>query len=190
MRKSKREKMIKEIIDEQFGPEITVDEIYAGIDFSTRDVKYVKWYKKPLVIRLCNVFILILCIVVTFVVTNSVGSNYYYKTKDLLDKEEISYLDDNDYKYLNNVDATIIIDNENYLCIFKTEKDDMYVYFIKVLLENLNNNEVLINSNNQYFIFNVENDFQEIFTTTKDNNVLEFSVTFNGKTNKYMIENN
>ena len=97
MKKEKREKTIKKLFDEEFGPNLSVDEICSEIDFTHQNgIKVVKeevkpFYKKPIFMKLTYVCLLLVCVLSTFVVTKTtnIDRNKHYKTSDILDNEEI-----------------------------------------------------------------------------------------------------
>ena len=111
MRKTKREKIIKKLIDEEFGPNLSADELCSEIDFTQRKgIKIVQeekkpFFKRPVFMCLANVCLILVCILSTFLITkNNIGIRYdEINITDILDTTEIKYLNDNNYKYYGKV---------------------------------------------------------------------------------------
>ena len=117
MKKEKREKTIKKLFDEEFGPNLSVDEICSEIDFTHQNgIKVLKeevkpFYKKPIFMKLTYVCLLLVCVLSTFVITKTtnMNRNKYFKTSDILECDEIKSLDTDGYKYNEMINQMIEI---------------------------------------------------------------------------------
>ena len=105
MRKTKREKIIKKLIDEEFGPNLSADELCSEIDFTQRKgIKIVQeekkpFFKRPVFMVLANVCLILVCILSTFLITKiSISCLDNHNINEILDNDEIKYLKDNNYR--------------------------------------------------------------------------------------------
>lgn len=195
----KREKMIKEIVDQEFGPNLTVDEICEGIDFSQRNgvrltdpLKKKPFFKRPLVLTLANICLILICVLSTFFITRSYSRNIgdFTKICTVLEKDELDFLEDNGYKYKNHIDQMIVIEGEINLYIIVVEKDNLKYCMVK--LQNYNNDEnvdLLINTQENEFLYNYSNDFENIGALNSDNEI-SLSINYKKVINKYTIQCN
>jgi len=190
MRTSKRQQFIKDLVDEEYGPELTVDEIYNSIDFSRRE-GYTEFKRRRNMIRIANVFILLICMAITCVVTFKLSynpSNIEYKTTNILDEEEITYLNDNGYKYYENINQMLVLGNSN-IYVILAKKNENINLFVKVCMPE-GSKENLKMTINDKIGFTKKEDFQLISTQDINNKKFTFTITYNGVTNEYSFENN
>lgn len=200
MKKENREKIIKKIFDEEFGPNLTVDEICSEIDFTHQNgVKLVKeevkpFYKKTIFMRLCYVCLLLVCVLSTFLITKNVTKCYYEfeKTNNILDNEEIKYLNNNGYKHDGLINQMINIKSEVTIYIFIANNQDKKFCYFKLKNNNLNlTSEKMVNVkiNENVFILNSKNDLQNVGTFDEDNKIT-FLIEYDGVANEYSIQCN
>ena len=195
----KREKMIKEIVDQEFGPNLTVDEICEGIDFSQRNgvrltdpLKKKPFFKRPLVLTLANICLILICVLSTFLITKNdicIIDNYA-KITNVLDEEEMKYLEDNEYKYNDFVNHMIFINSNERLFVFVIMKnEDCYCYVKKE--NNSKNNElhIYVNDENEKITLNNENDFINM-GILGENKQIKFKILYKNSTNDYSIQLN
>ena len=195
----KREKMIKEIVDQEFGPNLTVDEICEGIDFSQRNgvrltdpLKKKPFFKRPLVLALANICLILICVLSTFFITRSYSLNIddFTKICTVLEKDEIEYLESNGYRYNDRVDQMIVLDGDINLYIIVVEKENLKYCIVK--LQNYNNDEnvdLLINTQENEFLYNYSNDFKNIGKLESDNEI-NLSINYKNVINNYTFQYN
>ncbi len=191
MRTSKRQQFIKDLVDEEYGPELTVDEIYNSIDFSRRE-GYTEFKRRRNMIRIVNVFILLICITITCVVSFKISDGYStigFETESILDNEEIEYLNDNGYKYYDYINNLYVIDGTGIYTIL-AKKDGKINIFAKTNIVKGYTGKLIIKINDDEYSFDSNNDFQLISTQDIDNKKFTFTITYNGITNEYSFENN
>ena len=197
MRKEKREKIIKKIFDEEFGPNLSVDEICSEIDFTHQNgVKVVKeeakpFYKKPIFMKLAYVCLLLVCVLSTFVITRNTitDRNNFHKIYEVLDYEEIKYLEENDYKYETNIFQSLVINDEVIVYSFITNNNNIKSCWLKIQYIKFNNNSLKVFSNKEVYIFNEKTNLQNIGILDLENKI-SFSFEYNGIVNEYSIQCN
>lgn len=195
MRKTKREKIIKKLIDEEFGPNLSADELCSEIDFTQRKgIKIVQeekkpFFKRPVFMCLANVCLILVCILSTFLITRKtyVISNNFLVC-DILDREEINYLNDNNYKYYGNVNNILNFDKVN-LYIFIGIKDGENICFVKYKTNEKNEFNFEIKTNNNRIEFNSDNDMQIIGILDKTNSIT-FQIEYLNVINSYTMQFN
>lgn len=199
MNTRKREKMIKEIVDQEFGPNLTVDEICEGIDFSQRNgvrltdpLKKKPFFKRPLVLTLANICLILICVLSTFFITKNdrcIGNNYN-KITNVLDDTELKYLDESGYRYKNHIEQMIVLDGDINLYIIVVEKDKINYCFIKTKkIINDEDFDLTITTLENEFPFNSLNDFENIGVLNSDNEI-SLSINYKKVINKYTIQCN
>lgn len=197
MKKENREKIIKKIFDEEFGPNLSVDEICSEIDFTHQNgIKVVKeevkpFYKKPIFMKLTYVCLLLVCVLSTFVITKKVTicDNDYFKTSDILDSEEIKYLNENGLKYSTYIEQVFFVNKEVKIYIFIAKKLGTKYCFVKSKYINRNENSIILKTYDSMYSLNDLNDLQNIGTLDNDNKI-SFSVEHNNIKNEYSIQCN
>lgn len=194
----KREKMIKEIVDQEFGPNLTVDEICEGIDFSQRNgvrltdpLKKKPFFKRPLVLTLANICLILICVLSTFfIMKNDICIiDNYTKITNVLDEEEIKYLEDNEYKFKDYIDQMIVLDGEINLYTIIVKKNNKYQCFIKLInIENSEPELTIIRNNNSYILTNI-NDFINVGELNTENEI-NLSINYKNIINEYNFQYN
>ena len=197
MKKEKREKTIKKLFDEEFGPNLSVDEICSEIDFTHQNgIKVVKeevkpFYKKPIFLKLTYVCLLLVCVLSTFIISRKVTicDNDYFKTSDILDSEEIKYLNENGYKLDENIKQVICVSPKSCIYIFQSEKENIKYCYIKFECQIYGEKAINIKTIDGNFLLDETNDVQNL-GNLDENNKIVFSVEYKGIINEYIIQFN
>lgn len=195
MRKTEREKIIKKLIDEEFGPNLSADELCSEIDFTQRKgIKIVHeekkpFFKRPVFMCLANVCLILVCILSTFLITrNNVKMDFESSLHSILETSEIKYLNDNNYKYYGKVNNILNFDKVN-LYIFIVKKDGENICFVKYKTNEKNIFNFEIKTNNNRIELNSDNDMQIIGILDKTNSIT-FQIEYLNVINSYTMQFN
>lgn len=196
MRKTEREKIIKKLIDEEFGPNLSADELCSEIDFTQRKgIKIVQeekkpFFKRPVFMCLANVCLILVCILSTFLITrNNISSLDNHNVCDILDNDEIDYFNNNNIKYKKKIDQLIYVNEFIKIYIIITSSNGERNIYLKLSSNYELNKDILIYNDLISMKMNHINDLICI-DNLDENNKIDFVIEYNGIKNEYSLQFN
>lgn len=196
MRKTKREKIIKKLIDEEFGPNLSADELCSEIDFTQRKgIKIVQeekkpFYKKPVFMCLANACLILVCILSSFLITKS---NVYRfdnnNVVEILNDDEIDYFNNNNIKYKERIDQLIYVNEFIKIYIFITSSNGEENIYLKLSSNTELNKDILIYYDSSLTKMNHVNDLICI-DNLDENSKIDFAIEYNDIKNEYSLQFN
>ena len=195
MRKTKREKIIKKLIDEEFGPNLSADELCSEIDFTQRKgIKIVQeekkpFFKRPVFMCLANVCLILVCILSTFLITKNNNENFQHDINYILESEEIEFLKENNQKYSRTINHILFFDNDVMGFILLTYDNNEINVYMKFILQNKKQRDIYIYHNDEIIKFDCINDFQRVGKLDSMNNIC-FTIECGEIRNEYSLQFN